>query len=85
MPKIGKRAFDIEDGFIQYLNWNKIHSLNSHQTNLNKFWKFLEDNLKKYKGMEEDNFFYYLKESEFRFNYSKDEQIEILKNLYFMS
>ena len=84
MPKIGKRAFDIEDGFIQYLNWNKIHSLNSHQTNLNKFWKFLENNLKKYKGFEEDNFFYYLKESEFRFNYSKDEQIEILKNLYFM-
>ena len=85
MPKIGKRAFDIEDGFIQYLNWNKIHSLNSHQTNLNKFWKFLEDNLKKYKGMEEDNFFYYLKESEFRFNYSKEKQIEILKNLYFMT
>lgn len=81
MPKIGRRAFDIEDGFIQYLNWNKIHSLNSHQTNLNIFWKFLEDNLKKYKGVEEDNFFYYLKESEFRFNYSQDEQIEILRNL----
>lgn len=81
MPKIGRRAFDIEDGFIQYLNWNKIHSLNSHQTNLNIFWKFLEDNLKKYKGVEEDNFFYYLKESEFKFNYTKDEQIEILRNL----
>ena len=81
MPKIGRRAFDIEDGFIQYPNWNKIHSLNSHQTNLNIFWKFLEDNLKKYKGFEEDNFFYYLKESEFKFNYTKDEQIEILRNL----
>ena len=81
MPKIGRRAFDIEDGFIQYLNWNKIHSLNSHQTNLNIFWKFLEDNLKKYKGFEEDNFFYYLKESEFKFNYTKDEQIKILRNL----
>lgn len=84
MPKIGKRAFDIEDGFIQYLNWNKIHSLNSHKTKLNEFWIFLENNLKKYKGVEEDNFFYYLKESEFRFNYSKDKQIEILKNLYSM-
>jgi hypothetical protein len=85
MPKVGKRAFDIEDGFIQYLNWNKIHSLNSHQTKLNEFWKFLEDNLKKYKGVEEDNFFYYLKECEFRFNYQKNEQIEILKSLYFMN
>jgi hypothetical protein len=83
MPKIGKRAFDIEDGFIQYLNWNKIHSLNSHQTKLNEFWKFLEDNLKKYKGIEENNFFFYLKECEFRFNYPKDAQIEILRNLYF--
>ena len=39
------------------------------------------DNLKKYKGVEEDNFYYYLKESEFKFNYTKDEQIEILRNL----
>ena len=81
MPKVGKRAFDIEDGFIQYLNWNKIHSQNSHQTKLNQFWAFLEENLKKYKGVEENNFFYYLKEVEFKFNYVKEKQIEILKNL----
>ena len=80
MPKIGNRAFDMEDGFIQYLNWNKIHSKNSHQTKLNEFWKYLEENLKKYKGIEEDNFFYYLKECEFRFNYKKNQQIDILES-----
>ena len=82
MPKIGRRAFDIEDGFIQYLNWNKIHSLNSHQTKLNIFWKFLEDNLKKYKGFDENNFFYYLKESEFTFLplYSFNQQKDIIIN-----
>ncbi|MFV7790646.1 hypothetical protein ACNSOP_08820 [Aliarcobacter lanthieri] len=81
MPKIGNRAFDIEDGFIQYLNWYKIHSQNAHQTKLNEFWKFLESNLRKYKGIDEDNFFYYLKEYEFKFNYIKSEQIEILNSI----
>ena len=84
MPKVGKRAFDIEDGFIEYLNWNKIHSRNSHQSKLNEFWKFLEKNLKKYKGVEEENFFFYLKECEFRFNYSKEEQLEIIENIYYL-
>jgi transposase len=82
MPKVGNRAFDIEDGFIQYLNWYKIHSINSHQTKLNEFWKYLEENLKKYKGVDENNFFYYLKESEFRFNYSKKDQITIINKLF---
>ncbi|MFW2567753.1 hypothetical protein [Aliarcobacter butzleri] len=82
MPKIGNRAFDIEDGFIQYLNWYKIHSQNAHQTKLNEFWKYIELNLKKYKGIEENNFFYYLKEYEFKFNYKKCNQITILNNIF---
>ena len=47
-------------------------------------WKFLEKNLKKYKGVEEENFFFYLKECEFRFNYSKEEQLEIIENIYYL-
>lgn len=81
MPKIENRGFIIETNFIQYLKWHKIHSKNSHQTKLNEFWKFLEDNLKKYKGVDEENFFYYLKECEFKFNYDNNYQIEILNEL----
>ncbi|WP_228156096.1 hypothetical protein [Arcobacter lacus] len=84
MPKIGNRAFDIEDGFIQYLNWYKIHSQNSHQTKLNEFWKYIELNLKKYKGIEENNFFYYLKEYEFKFNYKKCNQTNILNKIFLL-
>ena len=51
------------------------------KTKLYDFWKFLEENLKKYKGVEQDNFFYYLKECEFRFNYDKKEQTEILNRI----
>lgn len=67
--------------YEEYLNWHKIYSKESYKTNLYDFWKYLEKNLKKYKGIEYEYFFFYLKESEFRFNYSKQEQLEILKNL----
>lgn len=82
MPKVGKRAFDREDGFIEHLNWKKIHSQNSYKSKLGEFWKFFEKHIKKYKGVDEDNFFYYLKEFEFKFNFDKKEQIQILNNLF---
>lgn len=69
--------------FENYLKWHKIHSINSYSTPLSIFWKYLEENLKKYKGINEENFFYYLKECEFKFNFLQNKQIEILKDLYF--
>lgn len=78
MPKLATNMFEADSGFDAYMNWYKIHSQNSYQTKLNIFWKFLEENLKKYKGINEENFFYYLKECEFRFNYDKEEQLRIL-------
>ena len=69
--------------FEKYLKWHKIYSQNSYTTPLNIFWKYLEENLKKYKGINEENFFLYLKECEFKFNYLQNKQIEILKNIYF--
>jgi len=66
-----------------YLKWHKLYSENSYKTPLSIFWKYLEENLKKYKGVDEKNFFYYLKECEFKFNYLQNRQIEILQNLYF--
>lgn len=81
MPKLTTAFFDEDSGFDAYLNWHKIHSQNYYQTNLKAFWSFLEENLKKYKGVNEDNFFYYLKECEFKFNFSKEKQIQILLTL----
>jgi transposase-like protein len=69
--------------FESYLKWHKIYSQNSYTTPLNVFWKYLEENLKKYKGINEENFFFYLKECEFKFNHLQNRQIEILKELYF--
>jgi len=69
--------------FENYLRWHRIFSIDSYCTPLNIFWKYLEKNLRKYKGVNEENFFYYLKECEFKFNYLQNEQIKILKKLYF--
>ena len=81
MPNLKHRRESLNQGFEEYLNWHRIYSKESYKTKLYDFWKFLEENLKKYKGVEQDNFFYYLKECEFRFNYDKKEQIEILNRI----
>lgn len=82
MPKLQYKTLNKDDTFEQYLNWHKIQSRESHRTKLYDFWKYLEENLKKYKGVNEENFFYYLKECEFKFNYTIQEQEEILQTLY---
>ena len=82
MPNLKHRRESLSGSeYEEYLNWHKIYSKESYKTKLYDFWKYLEENLKKYKGIEEAYFFYYLKECEFRFNYSKEEQLEILTNL----
>lgn len=84
MPKLSRydRGEDNKN-FENYLKWHKIYSQYAYTTPLHIFWKYLEENLKKYKGVDEENFFYYLKECEFKFNYLQNKQIEILKELYY--
>lgn len=82
MPKLPKRNSENDEHFKEYLNWYKIHSQESYKTNLKEFWSFLEDSLRKYKGFNQDYFFYYLKECEFKFNYTKEEQIKILTKIF---
>lgn len=84
MPKLP--TYENEKDALTYerhLKWHKIYSQYSYTTPLYVFWKYLEENLKKYKGVNEKNFFYYLKECEFKFNYLQNKQIEILKEIYF--
>lgn len=84
MPKLPKYSAQTSTkDYEYYLRWHKLYSQNSYKTPLNIFWKYLNENLKKYKGVDEENFFYYLKESEFKFNYLYNQQITILKALYF--
>ena len=85
MPPLVKSSLEEQDKeFEKYLSWHKIQSANAYTTPLNVFWAYLEQNLKKYKGVSCENFFYYLKECEFKYNFVLNKQIEILKQLYFI-
>lgn len=86
MPKLPQYNNEKDSkAYERYLKWHKIYSVDSKNTPLSIFWKYLEENLKKYKGVDETNFFYYLKECEFKFNYLHNKQIEILKNIFFLN
>jgi len=45
---------------------------------IKEFWEYFEDFIKKFKGVKEEEFFYYLKEAEFRFNKFKIDISQIL-------
>jgi len=48
------------------------------KTLIKKFWLYFEEFIKRFKGISEEEFFYYLKEAEFRFNNYKIELKEII-------
>ncbi|MGE4418360.1 MAG: transposase [Sulfurimonas sp.] len=68
--------------FSKYMMFNKISKIQKKENLITKFWIFFENSILKYKGVRHENFFYYLKEIEFKFNYSKEVQKEILTDLY---
>lgn len=68
--------------FSKYMMFNKISKIQKKENLITKFWIFFEKSILKYKGVRHENFFYYLKEIEFKFNYEKGEQKEILTDLY---
>ena len=85
-----KSAF-LEDGideiyytnFYEFLNIHRISRLKSKENTIVEFWDFLDTHLKIYKGFREDNFIYYLKEAEFKFNYPDiKERLKILTYIY---
>ena len=84
MPQLPKQHQTGEDkNFEKYLQWHKLYSHDGYISPLKEFWSFLEEQMKKYKGISKQNFFYYLKECEFKYNFSKKERTDILKKLYF--
>lgn len=67
--------------FSKFMMYNKISKTQKRENLITKFWLFFEESILKYKGVASENFFYYLKEIEFKFNYEKYEQEKLLKEL----
>ncbi len=55
---------------LKYLNFNKIAKLTKAQSTITQFWDYFEDFILQYKGVSNEQFVFYLKEAEWRFNYN---------------
>lgn len=70
-----------KETYARYLNQHKVAHYESFDNALVDFWHFLEDWMDHFKGVKKENFIYYLKEAEFKFNYDKEEQRLILQKM----
>lgn len=65
----------------RFIKFRRVAKLEHLDNTITKFWNFFEESIKRYRGVDRENFIYYLKEAEFKFNYTKEEQINILSDL----
>jgi len=70
-----------KETYARYLNQHKVAHYESFDNALVDFWHFLEGWMDHFKGIKKENFIYYLKEAEFKFNYDKEEQRLILRKM----
>jgi len=66
------------EAYARYLNHHKMTHVKSFEHRLGLFWSYFETFMRPFKGVKKENLFYYLKEAEFKFNYTKERQKEIL-------
>lgn len=76
-----------KETYARFLHQHKVAHYESFHTPINRFWIFLETWMEHFKGIKREKFIYYLKEAEFKFNYTPEAQRSILealwqKNLY---
>ena len=53
---------------LKYLKFNKVAKLSTAQSTITKFWDYFEVFILQYKGVSDEQFIFYLKEAEWRFN-----------------
>jgi len=73
MPKAKRSLLQNEEEqseklLLKYLTFNKIAKLSNAQSTIRDFWEYFESFICKFKGVSDEQFIYYLKEAEWRFN-----------------
>mgnify|MGYP001809894726 CR=1 FL=1 len=92
MPSLGmfKQQF-VEDNleevyhkeFSKFMRTSKIIKISEHDNAITKFWHYFEQFITGFKGVSNEQFPYYLKEAEFKFNTPIEKRTKILEQLYF--
>ncbi len=88
LPNLNRyKPLFLEDGLeeVYYKEFEKFLRRSHLGTNPNKtileFWDFFEEFILKFKGVRRENFFYYLKEAEFKFNFECFQKCNFLSHL----
>ena len=73
MPRAKRSLLDSEDAqaqklLLKYLTFNKIAKLTKAQSTITQFWDYFETFICQFKGVSDEQFVFYLKEAEWRFN-----------------
>ena len=69
--------------FKKFQRKTQVVKIDSTKDNIENFWLFFEDSITKYKGVQADNFPYFLKEIEFKYNHSVEQRKTLLMQHYF--
>ena len=84
----GRKSYDWLVDLWYEKHYRVNHSANEfskwdwkHINWIESYWSFTKRRLNKFNGIKKEKYNLHLKESEFRFNYTKDKQIEILRNI----
>jgi transposase-like protein len=83
MPTIQRYNFDLSNEqdkklLLKYLRFNKVAKLTKAQNTITAFWAFFEAFILQYKGVSDEQFVFYLKEAEWRYNYRGEDLKKIL-------
>jgi len=91
MPSLRKYRTHLEDDGMQrefyrqllrFMTFRRIARLKELDNTIVAFWQFFEKHILRYRGVREENFIYYLKEAEFKFNFPRPHRrFEILSEL----
>ena len=68
MPSIKKYGPNPNKLLLKYLKFHKISKISTTQNIITNFWDYFEEFILQYKGVDSENFIFYLKEAEWRFN-----------------
>ena len=66
------------------INHSREFANNNHHINgIESFWSFVKRKMRKHNGIRKHKFYYYLKESEFRFNHRNKDIVKVLPKIIF--
>jgi len=69
--------------FVRFKRQSRLIRISQRYNSIVRFWEYFEQNILRYKGVSRENFPLYLKEMEFKFNHTPEQQSALLETYYY--